>query len=218
MSNVKTILVFCGLLIVVFGALIALFVVFEPEDEAAGLAAVIVSFLGMFLYQSAMTVLVSDSVVGHESGVARTLKFVLPRIHKILAVGILQAIIVLLGMLVLLIPGLFAATRLNLAIPVATLENPSIMQSLRRSAELGRGFYWRNLGITALWVLPLQLLPQVAVFAAMEVGEDSLVLLGNVLQILLMPLQMAIPVLLYYEMRVRKEAFDATIIVNLLDH
>jgi uncharacterized membrane protein len=58
-------------------------------------------------------------------------------------VAILSGILLLLAFIALVIPGLVLYTMWWVAIPVAVIERPGAVESLRRSAELTKGNRWR---------------------------------------------------------------------------
>ncbi len=55
-----------------------------------------------------------------------------------------------LGAILLLIPGLLLMTMWWVAVPVAVIERTGVLASLRRSAELTRGYRWRVFGVIAV--------------------------------------------------------------------
>jgi hypothetical protein len=101
------------------------------------------------------------------------------------------------------------------------------MQALRRSRELARGKLWRNFGVLLLVSIPVYL----AIFlvagvlgiitVVLESGgfADWLLVFATrgLLQLMIPPIIVAI-VLLYYDMRARKEAFDSTALAQELMH
>ncbi|HEU4326998.1 MAG TPA: glycerophosphoryl diester phosphodiesterase membrane domain-containing protein [Roseiflexaceae bacterium] len=136
------------------------------------------------------------------------------------AIGAIVLMVVL--FLVYFIGTLVVASRLLFTTQAIVLEDHSAINGLRRSWQLSQGSFWRILGIlTLITVL-------VGVLAGIPAGVISFVLnmlagsnLDRMLlaqtvnlvltyagNILAMPLQFAIFTLLYYDLRVRKEAFD----------
>jgi hypothetical protein len=71
---------------------------------------------------------------------------------SLIAADLLAVLIVLIGLVALIIPGLIAITLLSVAGPVIELERQHAVAGLRRSAHLVRPHFWR---VAALATLPL---------------------------------------------------------------
>jgi hypothetical protein len=68
----------------------------------------------------------------------------------VLGVAVVAAIATILATFLLVVPGLIVATMLWVAVPVAVVERPGVMQSLSRSAALTKGSRWQVFGIVLL--------------------------------------------------------------------
>ena len=73
------------------------------------------------------------------------------RIFPALIVAVLVTICILAGFVALIIPGFIVMTMLWVAIPVAVVERPGLMPSLKRSADLTSGYRWPIFGIIVLF-------------------------------------------------------------------
>ncbi len=100
-------------------------------------------------------------------------------------------------------------------------------QGLRRSWELTEGHFWRVLGTMALLLLMVNVAagiivwPVQLVFAVMGLGQTgpSVGVLHGVsalAQLLCQPLQIIGTVLLYYDLRIRKEGFDLSMMAEAI--
>lgn len=101
-----------------------------------------------------------------------------PNIGMAFGVSILANLGVLLGFMLLIVPGLLLMVRWALATPVVIRENLGTTAALRRSAELTKGNRWRILGLALLIWVPGMLVIIAAsallgVFAG-EAAENSL--------------------------------------------
>lgn len=143
-----------------------------------------------------------------------------------------------LGLLLVLL-GLFAGgvvsiwlwVRFSLASPALMLEKQGVMASMRRSAKLVRGAWWRVLGIQLLaylLIVIVQFIIQIpATFVAFLIGGENLmdwasganastgwpfliVLgIGSVISsAITFPISAGVTVLLYVDQRIRREALD----------
>ena len=72
-----------------------------------------------------------------------------------IVVGVLATIAVLIGMLLLIAPGVFLMVALWIIMPIAVLERAGIGDSFSRSFELTKGNRWRVLGLAAVFFLIL---------------------------------------------------------------
>lgn len=113
------------------------------------------------------------------------------------------------GFVLLVVPGLVLLAWLLLALTVVVLEGGSVNDAFSRSRALGQGFYLRNLGIVAcaIW-LPAMLLNLVleALRPEAMVGEA---VLNSLVFAAIAPLESILTLLLYVDLRVRKEELDA---------
>ncbi len=71
----------------------------------------------------------------------------LSRTIPVLGVAILSMAAMTAGFIALIIPGYIVMTMLWVAIPVAVVERPGVINSLRRSSQLTKGDRWRIFGI-----------------------------------------------------------------------
>jgi Na+-driven multidrug efflux pump len=98
------------------------------------------------------------------------------------------------------------------------VERRGIRDALRRSRDLGKGYYWRIAGITLVTLLPLVAL-QFVVEVLMARAEVAIlgeayqfleILALGVIAIMLSPIASIFFALLYYDLRARKGEFGAT--------
>jgi hypothetical protein len=180
-------------------------------------AATVVAVSRLYLGQSASIVDSYSRVSGH----------VVRLCLLILSVGILTG----LGFLLLIIPGILLTLRWSVAVPAMVLEDTRIGEAMTRSAELTSGDWIRIFGIyfiyfvvailfETLWQVPM-------FFVAFSSGRTLadppfwtqivIVLGGFVSQCLVGPLLTIALSLVYYDERVRKEAFDLEHMLTQLD-
>jgi len=68
-------------------------------------------------------------------------------------IGILVALGVWLGLILLIVPGIMLAMRWIVAAPVRVIEGPGILKAMGRSAELTRGHRWPIFGLVIIFLL-----------------------------------------------------------------
>ncbi|MFC7137377.1 hypothetical protein ACFQRB_14870 [Halobaculum litoreum] len=92
-------------------------------------------------------VTVADDVRLHARGLNAIAADVRERYVTLLVVGLAYTFAVVLGLIALVLPGLYIAARLAPALPVAALSDRGIVDSLREGWALGRGNVLRLLGV-----------------------------------------------------------------------
>lgn len=197
-----------------------------PPEIAMGpvVAGVILFFILTFilipLCQGAMVQQISSSYLGEQIGAAESYRRALPRLVRLLVANILAGIIIFIGFLLLIVPGIIFSLWFMMVTAVVMLESTSATGALGRSKELmsgnlGKGFMI-GLAIFVIFVIGnivvgilKAFIPPSAVI--MHVAIDTL------LAAALLPIQMAAIILFYYDLRIRKEAFDLEQLSSQLD-
>lgn len=158
------------------------------------------------------------------AGIGMVVAAMLVIVIAVLAIG--QAGVAL---LILVVPAILFAvvvvyTRWLFAAPTVILEKLGPVQALRRSWRLVRGSTGRVFGITLLVGLITGIL-SAAVGALLSVvtqaGDDNLRLIleqlaALLVAVLIQPISFIVVVLLYYDLRIRREAFDIEMLAATL--
>ena len=182
---------------------------------------IIASFLNVpisILVAAAIMVAVSDVCLGNRPRIGRSYRRLAQIIGSLLGTWLLQIVIVLVGFILLFIPGVMASIYLMFALTVVVLERMAGFAAIKRSYQLVKGRFWRNFGVIfviALFVIFTQGLVSALLILLVGAsgGDEGLVLVAApiiyVFSIVLTPLIAIAMVLLYYDCRVRKEHFDS---------
>lgn len=175
--------------------------------------------------------IVSESYLGRPLSAREALMRSAPYMGRILIAWLLMALVVFLGSLLIVFPGIILAVGLAVAIPAVVLESGrTASAALSRSWELTRGSRWRifGLGITLLVLLYLPvlaitglvavLLPRGAAAAFGPASTATIVALaiGGLVQLFVYPLFYCVLTVTYYDLRVRKEGFDLELLASSL--
>lgn len=192
----------------------------QNAEQYAGWPAamqVIESFAIMPLIAGALAKAIADAFVGVEPTTGSTFAHVAPRLGTLIGVGILTTAAVLLGFLLLIVPGIIIGTRLFAGTTVATLEGTGVTDSMRRSWDLVTGRTGQVLlalivaGLLAAMVAVAIVLP----FAASD--STATIVTGQVIAALVTaPFTAAVSVLLYLDLRVRSEGLDRDLLERQL--
>jgi len=195
-----------------------------------GLVFAVVSLIVAAASQAATVVAVSQLHLGRSTSVAEAYSRVKGRIVRVVLLTMTVGLGVGLGLLLLIVPGIIFAMMWSLAVPVAVLEDRSIMDSISRSSELTKGSRWRifvvwnmfivlSLAIAFLIEWPIAIIAgTVGQRAAASGGiQVASAVADFIAQCLVGPLATIAFSLLYYDQRVRKEAFDLQHMMETLD-
>lgn len=141
-----------------------------PVALAADISASSVTLLGAVFVSGFLSKLVGAGEADRDSPsiseVARTLPW-----WRLIGADLLVALIVLLGAILLVIPGLVAANLLAVVGPVIEIEHKPVLAALRRSAHLVRRHFWT---VALLVLLPVTVASDINTFAPEPLGLRSL--------------------------------------------
>jgi hypothetical protein len=196
------------------------FMIWQVEAQAA--KAIALWLIGIFfgtiaslLAFGAITISVSDICLGNAPSLVRSYNKVFRLFGRMFTASMLQFIFVVIGFVLLCIPGIIAMLWFIFTPCIVVIEGLGGLGAVKRSKAIGQDYNWRNLGVIALMfviafvayvilAIPFLLLfPQ----APSNFGGRAF---NSVFQLLFTPLTIVAIVLMYYDLRVRKEAYDAT--------
>jgi hypothetical protein len=167
----------------------------------------IVSLIGLFWVQGALVKAVDDIRDGRaDLTLGQTFERVRPQLISIIVAGILAAIGVLLGLLLLIVPGLVLLTWWVLIIPVIVLEERRAGEAFSRSREVVRGYGWGVFGVIVLTILIVIGFNIALGIILLPVAEWLQSLLSNIISgTLVTPFIAVAWTLLYFRLRAAKE-------------
>jgi hypothetical protein len=196
-----------------------------------GLALVgIIVYLIAYLFSQGGTVFaVSELYLGRSTTIGQSLSRVRGELGSLFGVIFLNGLVTGICFLLLVIPGIYMACRLCVCVPAALLENLGPRESLERSFSLTKDNAGRSFLIFLLYVVVLYaalfLFDIPFAFAMQSAAHDpsmlrvwtSLMQVGNfVATVLITPVLTIAFAIFYFDLRVRKEAFDLQLMMNPL--
>jgi hypothetical protein len=111
------------------------------------------SIVGTFWLQGALVEAVQDVRDGKQDlSVGELFARVQPRLPALIVAGILAGLGIALGLVLLIVPGLFLLTIWSLIVPTIVLEGKSAGESFGRSRELVKGNGWSVFGVIAITI------------------------------------------------------------------
>jgi hypothetical protein len=192
-----------------------------------GIIALVIYLIAYLFSQGGTIYAVSELYLGRTATVESSLRRVWGQLAGLFGVILLNGLAVGAAFIFLIIPGIYLACRLITCVPAALLEDLGARESLERSLFLtkdnaGRAFLIYLLYFVLTYAVALLIVGPLGVAVAMH-GKDP-----NMLRILTALVQVATflmsiviqPILLiatsvfYYDLRVRKEAFDLQLMMN----
>lgn len=216
---------FMLLAVVVFSPLIlyTAWVDFSPENpdliEAVETWSVMLMVLGVPLAMILNAALVYGTfrqLRGDPAPIGAALGQGIARALPVLGVAILSTVCIMLGFVLLIIPGLIVMTALWVAIPVAVVEKPGIVASLKRSVDLTAGYRWSIFAIIFL----VGAIERFATFIVENMGVSNIgIYLGALLAIVAVvsAIDSVVTAVGYHDLRVAKEGVDTEQIASVFD-
>ena len=193
-----------------------------------GLSVVVVSLIAYLLSQGGTVFAVSEIYLGRTITIAESFRRVSGELLNLFGVVMLNGLATLAGFICLFLPGVYILCRLIVCVPAALVENIGARDSLERSYELtrdnaGRAFvilllyFAVSIAAAGLFAWPFAII--MVVVAQKDPSQMILWLqlttVGSFLaNVLVTPILTIASAILYYDLRVRKEAFDIQLMMN----
>jgi hypothetical protein len=154
---------------------------------------------------------ISEAALGREPQVGTSVQVGFRKMLQLFVAGLAAYLIVLLGLLALVIPGLIVACGYSVVVQAVVLEDLGAgTDALGRSWKLTKGYKAKALGL----IVVVSLLISVPYFAAgvvaamVPAAAVAILVLAQVVSFLVTPLFACMLTLFYYDLRVRQEGFD----------
>ena len=182
-----------------------------------------------FLVTAATTWAVSNSYLGNQSTIIGSYKAVFKRIIPFALTMMLASLLMLAGLMLLCLPVIIAAIVTAFVSEVFIIEGKQYTEAIKRSYELAKGDWVKVLvfGIITYLVVSTISAALTAPFSIIQMfsrtptaGGFSVIqgLAQGIAQTLAMPLQTIAFVILYYDIRIRKEGFDIEMLAASMEN
>jgi hypothetical protein len=171
----------------------------------ATLALTILFFALGVLYQGFVVELVQDVQDGRrDHSIGDLIRSVEPVFWPLVVVSILFGIVLAIGFILLIIPGLILMVIWSVVAPVTVLERPGPFAAFGRSRELVRGNGWQVFGVIVLVFLAVAVLSLVAGLVASGLGSPGHALVQWAINSALAPVTALSASVLYFELLGRR--------------
>lgn len=228
-ANAAKLAVIVAIVVIPLALLSSLFtnVVFDPTDRIvnvngiptlegagfftvaiAGSIGLVLAFVMAFVLQAALSRASAQAVIGDLVDPEASYRYGFRRLGSVLLVSLLAGLIILVGLILLVIPGIIFAVFLAVAIPALVIENKRGTDALGRSWNLVKGSFWHVLGT----VIVAGLIGGLVSSLIGAIGGNNWFLswiFTSIGQIVAAPFNALVLVILYLDLRARQESLTA---------
>lgn len=188
----------------------------------ATVALILIAVLGVLaalLSTGAVFKLVLDSYLGRSTDWRESIAFARHRLASLVWLGILSTFLIVVGFILIIVPGIWLMVASSVAVPALMLEGLTGFSALKRSLDLVDGRWWATFGrlvaALLLYVVVAIVIGLIAGAIASGISITNVTLylalagaLTAVGNILATPFIAAVIAVIYVDLRVRKEGFD----------
>ncbi|MBK7595011.1 MAG: hypothetical protein IPJ11_07130 [Gemmatimonadetes bacterium] len=184
-----------------------------------GLTHLLLSFVLSTIGIAATTSVVSEAYLGGTVRAVDAIRDAFGFIGRLLVSSIGSAMLIVTGLVLLIIPGIIAMSGLMLSSVVVVLEDKPGIDALQRSWDLSKGFRRKILAVIGITSL-LLVVPTIMIGAILAIRAGStepgilMMVATSILSIFVYPFVYVATVVLYYDIRVRKEGFDLELMAS----
>lgn len=175
------------------------------------LGALILAVVGIIIWgvvEAATVRAASEATIGDPVDVQGSYRWGFKRFGSVLLVSLLVGLAVFVGAFALLIGAVIVATFLFVSIPALVVENRRGTEAMKRSWQLVAGNFWHALGV----IVVMYIITIVVTGILTAIGGDNWFvawIFSAIAQIITAPFVALVSVLLYLDLRARKEALTA---------
>ena len=178
---------------------------------AVASASLLAALVALLLYQvltGAITRTIATEVAGQDLDLEQSYRFGFARLGPILVVSVLVGLATLLGLIVFIIPGIYIGVRLAVSTQALIVEDKRGTEAMRRSWELVGGHWW-HAAFTLLVAGLITAVVNAVITAPFSAGAWLVQgVAAAVATIVTLPFGALVGVLLYLDLRARKEPLD----------
>jgi hypothetical protein len=174
----------------------------------AGAIGALIAVLISAVLQAAILRAAAQATIGDPVDVEASYRYGLKRLWSVILVSILVGLVVAVGFILLVIPGIIFLVFLSVSIPVLIVEGRRGTQAMGRSWNLVKGNFWHAFAVIVVAALIVGIIS--GIIGA--IGGDNWAvrwIFTAIAQILTVPFASLVSVLLYLDLRARSESLSA---------
>jgi hypothetical protein len=190
----------------------------ETVDTRTASAALIVALVGVVIgviinavLQAAIMRGAAQGSIGDQVDIDASYKWGFARFGSVLLISILVGLAVLGGFILLIIPGIIFLVMFSVAIPALVVENLRGTDAMSRSWNLVKGHFWHALGLIIVAGIITAVVGGIIGAIGGAISDNWFVawIFQAIAQIITAPFAAIVSVLLYLDLRARREALSA---------
>ncbi|MFL5563244.1 MAG: hypothetical protein ACJ79K_17395 [Gemmatimonadaceae bacterium] len=181
----------------------------DPASVGPVLVARLVTWVFASMAQAATIEIVATRYVGESITPADALRAVWKRLGTALAITFLYGLLIGIGTVFFIVPGIYFATKYFAAMAAAMIEGKASTPAFERSGQLTDGSKWRLFRIFALTLLIyFALVGASAGIAGTLMSPPTASLVARLLMAITNPFLFTLVTLTYFDLRIRREGLD----------
>jgi uncharacterized membrane protein len=183
-------------------------VVVETATWSVGIAGLLAALGGILMYlvlTGAITRAVAAEVAGEDPSVEQSYRFGFHRLWSVLLVSVLVGLAIIGGLILLVIPGIWIGVRLAVSIEALVVEGRRGTEAMGRSWGLVGGHWWHAFGTLLVAALLTGIVNAVITAPFGATGWFVQGVAAAVATVVTLPYGVLVGVLLYLDLRARKE-------------
>jgi len=196
-----------------------------PSTPSTGVGSLggLLSVLALPFLTVALATAAAGCYIGNPITAGQAWRRTMRRFLAVLGLGLLRVLIIGVGLFLFVVPGIFLYIRLLVAPVALVVEGARPVSALERSWRLTGGHWWRMCGVEVLkgvvaW-FGYALIETPAVLLGFLTGRAGWLFVGiggSLLQVFVFPFLVAVTVVAYFDLRIRREAFDLAVTAQRL--
>lgn len=194
--------VLLGSAVVIFG-IIGIFngIFYDEGGIIFSLLSNVLNVVGSTIYAGMVVRVVQHARQGTSASVGQTFESVMPVLLTLIVNGLLKGIAVAIGLLLLIVPGIFLATMWAVTGPAIVVERAGIIDAFQRSWDLVKGQFWPVLGAYVIAFLILAVGVIVAGIIGVAIGSlIAIILLTIVFSIIAAPVVALVSAIIFFDL------------------
>jgi len=186
---------------------------------ATALVTALITIITYAILQAALIRGAAQATVGDAVDVETSYKWGLRKFGTVLLVSFLTGILVVIGLILLIVPGVILLTRFTVAIPALVIEDHKGTEPMNRSWNLTRGHFWHVLGTIFVAGLIGAVVSGIISALGAIAGTSWFTewVFGSIGEIVVAPFSALVSIILYLDLRARTEGLTAIALRTVLE-
>ncbi len=190
----------------------------ENRSWVVGLLAIILTVMLGLLSQAILVYGSFQDMGGKQVNIGESFNVGIGRLVPILGLTILEGLCIMVGFMLLIVPGFILVAMWFIAVPVCIVERHGPWESLVRSGELTKGHRWKIFGVVILLYVVSAVVGYILTSVVGAVAGTVVAMIASLIWNGIWGAFFAVFVVVtYYELRVAKEGIDIEQIASVFD-